>query len=179
MLRADRRVRSIAMTSACRFCGAPLRTTFVDLGVQPLANSYLTADQVAAGCEARYPLHRARMHTVLVGSGRRRCAGGGDLRRKLRLLLFLLADVGRARSAVLAREVLLNAGSSLPSLWWSRWPATTATCCSTLWRWEFPCLGVEPTANTAEAARARGVRTEVRVLHPGLGRSARPAVRPR
>jgi len=42
---------------ACRFCGAPLRTTFVDLGETPLANSYVTPDDIAAGRDKRYPLH--------------------------------------------------------------------------------------------------------------------------
>ncbi|WP_341899320.1 methyltransferase domain-containing protein, partial [Ferrovibrio terrae] len=42
--------------SECRFCHAPLRRSFVDLGMQPLANSYVPA--VKAGQdEPRYPLH--------------------------------------------------------------------------------------------------------------------------
>lgn len=40
----------------CRFCNAPLVRTFVDLGVQPLANSYISSDQDRAS-EAFYPLH--------------------------------------------------------------------------------------------------------------------------
>jgi SAM-dependent methyltransferase len=40
----------------CRFCQAPLRHTFVDLGVSPLCESYLQADQVNA-MEPFYPLH--------------------------------------------------------------------------------------------------------------------------
>jgi SAM-dependent methyltransferase len=40
----------------CRFCGAPVTTTFVDLGMQPLSNSYLPAD-AADGMEPFYPLH--------------------------------------------------------------------------------------------------------------------------
>ena len=40
----------------CRFCQTPLAQDFVDLGRQPLANSYLTAAQLAAGHEALYPL---------------------------------------------------------------------------------------------------------------------------
>ena len=40
---------------SCRFCGAPLEVVFVDLGASPLANSYLTADQVSA-MEPFYPL---------------------------------------------------------------------------------------------------------------------------
>ena len=29
----------------CRFCATPLEHVFADLGMTPLANSYLTADQ--------------------------------------------------------------------------------------------------------------------------------------
>jgi SAM-dependent methyltransferase len=41
----------------CRFCRTPLVDTFLDLGRQPLANSYLSAEQLAAGTEQAYPLH--------------------------------------------------------------------------------------------------------------------------
>jgi len=43
------------MTAACRFCSAPLNAVFVDLGMSPLANSYLTPDQGNA-MEPFYPL---------------------------------------------------------------------------------------------------------------------------
>ena len=33
---------------ACRFCGTPLTHTFVDLGKTPLANSYVTPEDVGA-----------------------------------------------------------------------------------------------------------------------------------
>ncbi len=42
-------------TSPCRFCAAPLEHLFVDLGMSPLANSYLAPDQVNA-MEPFYPL---------------------------------------------------------------------------------------------------------------------------
>src|SRR2546423_1771725 len=42
--------------AACRFCSAPLETEFVDLGMSPLANSYLTPEE-ATGMEPFYPLH--------------------------------------------------------------------------------------------------------------------------
>jgi SAM-dependent methyltransferase len=42
---------------SCRSCGSELRHTFLDLGLQPLANSYLTRDEVERGDERRYPLH--------------------------------------------------------------------------------------------------------------------------
>jgi SAM-dependent methyltransferase len=41
--------------SDCRFCGAPLEHVFADLGMSPLANSYLTPEQVNA-MERFYPL---------------------------------------------------------------------------------------------------------------------------
>jgi 2-polyprenyl-3-methyl-5-hydroxy-6-metoxy-1,4-benzoquinol methylase len=40
----------------CRFCGAALEHTFVDLGPSPLCESYLTAEQLN-DMEAFYPLH--------------------------------------------------------------------------------------------------------------------------
>ncbi|MGE0591907.1 MAG: class I SAM-dependent methyltransferase [Vicinamibacterales bacterium] len=39
----------------CRFCGTPLRHVFADLGATPLANAYLTADQLTRP-EPSYPL---------------------------------------------------------------------------------------------------------------------------
>ncbi len=42
--------------TTCRFCSAPLRQTFVDLGVSPLCESYLTAEQLNQ-MEPFYPLH--------------------------------------------------------------------------------------------------------------------------
>jgi SAM-dependent methyltransferase len=41
--------------TACRFCGAPVEAVFADLGMSPLANSYLPAERVNA-MEPFYPL---------------------------------------------------------------------------------------------------------------------------
>ena len=43
-------------TIDCRFCGANVQHTFVDLGTSPLANMYLTANQLNQ-MEPFYPLH--------------------------------------------------------------------------------------------------------------------------
>ena len=40
----------------CRFCEAPLATTFADLGLSPLANSYVEPADLAKG-ERFFPLH--------------------------------------------------------------------------------------------------------------------------
>ncbi len=44
------------MTTGCLFCGTPLRHTLVDLGMSPLCESYLAADQLNQ-MEPFYPLH--------------------------------------------------------------------------------------------------------------------------
>ena len=47
---------SIATTAHCLFCKAPLKHTFVDLGMSPLCESYVTSDQLNR-VESFYPLH--------------------------------------------------------------------------------------------------------------------------
>ncbi len=42
--------------SGCRFCGARLRRTFVDLGMSPLCESYVSAEKLNE-MEPFYPLH--------------------------------------------------------------------------------------------------------------------------
>ncbi len=44
------------INNSCRFCGNQLRHTFVDLGLSPLANSYLREEQLQQ-MESFYPLH--------------------------------------------------------------------------------------------------------------------------
>ena len=44
------------MSPQCRICKSPLTHTFVDLGVSPLANSYVPLDKANEG-EIFYPLH--------------------------------------------------------------------------------------------------------------------------
>ena len=44
------------ISTHCRFCGAGLKRTFVDLGRSPLANSLLSAEDISRG-EVFYPLH--------------------------------------------------------------------------------------------------------------------------
>ena len=50
-----------AIKRPCRFCGETLKFTFVDLGMSPLANSYLKADQLQR-MEPFYPLHAYVCH---------------------------------------------------------------------------------------------------------------------
>jgi hypothetical protein len=49
-------VTDVEAKPQCLFCKAPLRQTFVDLGMSPLCESYLAADQINR-MEPFYPLH--------------------------------------------------------------------------------------------------------------------------
>jgi SAM-dependent methyltransferase len=49
-------VQQQAATKPCRFCGAALRRTFVDLGMSPLCETYPSAADLSRG-EVYYPLH--------------------------------------------------------------------------------------------------------------------------
>ncbi len=46
---------NLEMTNSCRFCGKDLKHVFVDLGISPLANSYLKAEELEV-MEPHYPL---------------------------------------------------------------------------------------------------------------------------
>ncbi len=49
-------VQAQTTTQPCRFCGAELQQTFVDLGMSPLCETYISAADLKQG-ETYYPLH--------------------------------------------------------------------------------------------------------------------------
>lgn len=55
----------MSTSNACRHCHAPLRYSFCDLGLSPLANNYLAPDQLARG-EMFFPLHALLCESCLL-----------------------------------------------------------------------------------------------------------------
>ncbi|WP_304165593.1 class I SAM-dependent methyltransferase [Phenylobacterium aquaticum] len=148
------------MTSlACRFCHAPLTQLFLDLGDQPLANSYLTPAQLAAGTERAYPLRTWVCGTCFLVQAEDPVAADDIFDEGYAYFSSYseswVAHAKRYAAAMTARfslgpkslviEVASNDGYLL-----QHFVAAGV-----------PVLGIEPTANTAEAAVARGVPTEV------------------
>ena len=142
---------------ACRSCGAGLTRTLVDLGEQPLANSYLRPGEEAA--EARYPLH-ARVcdecflvqvshavapETVFADYAYFSSYSSTWVEHTRRFAEAARAEFGLGASSLVV-EVASNDGCLL-----RHFRAAGV-----------PVLGVEPAANVAEVARAAGVPTEVR-----------------
>src|SRR5690606_16888709 len=156
--RADRALRERPMTPLCRFCRAPLTETFLNLGDQPLANSYLTAEQLEAGTERAFPLH-ARVcgrcwvqvddpvpadEIVDEGSAYFSSYSAGWVEPARRYAEAMRARFGLGTDSLVV-EVASNDGYLL-----QHFVAMGV-----------PVLGIEPTLGTAEAARAKGVPTEV------------------
>ena len=138
----------------CRLCDARLTRTFVDLGMSPLCESYLPGRQ-ARRC--RSVLSAARPYLRLLSA---RAAPG--VRRPARRSSPTTPTSRRtptrgSRTPGATRDAMIGAarpdGRAASS---SRWPATTATCCSTSSAAGIPVLGIEPAANVAEAAGRDG-----------------------
>ncbi len=145
--------------SLCRFCRAPLTRTFLDLGLQPLANSYLTPAQLAAGNEPVFPLntmvcdacflvqadHEVPAEAIFdEGYAYFSSFSPGWVEHARRYAEAMTARFGLGADSLVV-EVASNDGYLLKHFLAKG----------------VPVLGIEPTANTADAARAMGVRTDV------------------
>ncbi len=141
----------------CRFCQATLTRTFIDLGPQPLANSYLTARDLVRP-EPRFPLHARVCDSCLLvqvddavppeaifsdyAYFSSYAAGWVEHARRYAEMARRRFGLGPTSKVV---EVASNDGYLLQHF------AALGV----------PVLGVEPAANVARAAIAKGVRSEI------------------
>jgi len=151
---------------ACRSCGRPLAHTFVDLGVSPLANSYLEPADLDR-MEPFYPLHvRVCEECLLVQLPAVESAAAifGDYAYFSSFSDSWLDHARRYVEAMTARFGL-GAGSQVIEV---------ASNDGYLLRWfqerGVPVLGIEPAANVAEAARRAGIPTRTEFFGAGSAR---------
>jgi len=143
----------------CRFCRTPLVHTFVDLGDQPLANSNLTAAQLAAGTERRYPLHARVCDACFLVQVEDAVPAEAIFDQDYAYFSsFSSSWVAHARryAEAMAERLNLGPGSLVVEI-----ASNDGYLLQHFVGMGVPVLGIEPAANTAEAARARGVATEV------------------
>ena len=144
----------------CRLCGATVTRTFVDLGMSPLCENYLTPEQVD-GPEPFYPLHVRVCDECLLVQLPDYVAGEEIFSHYAYFSSYSDSWVAHAKRFVddmvdrlglgpdsLITEVASNDGYLLQH-------AVARG---------IPVLGVEPAANIAEVAREKGVRTETEFL---------------
>jgi hypothetical protein len=152
----------------CRFCQTPLVDTFLDLGAQPLANSYLTAEQLAAGTEAAYPLHvRVCRKCFLVQADDAVPADHIFDADYAYFSSYSTSWVEHARRYAVAMADRFGLG---PDSLVVEVASNDGYLLQHFVAMDIPVLGVEPTANTAKAAIARGVPTEVAFFGEETGR---------
>jgi SAM-dependent methyltransferase len=149
----------------CRLCGANLTHTFVDLGMSPLCESYVAADQTDAP-EVFYPLHvRLCAECLLVQLP---AYVSGEHIFSDYAYFSSYSDSWVAHAKRYADEMIERLGLTADSL------VTEVASNDGYLLQHFvaagvPVLGVEPAANVAEAARAKGIPTEVRFLGTDTG----------
>ena len=143
--------------ASCRFCGAPLRETFVDLGMSPLCESYVAADQLAS-MEAFYPLHVRVCGDCLLVQLEEFVAPEQIFSEYAYFSSYSDSWVAHARAYVesMVDRFELDRQSLVVEL-----ASNDGYLLQHVVDRGIPALGVEPAANVAEAARAKGIETVV------------------
>jgi SAM-dependent methyltransferase len=156
--RGNKSLISARAAFACRFCQAPLRTTFVDLGMSPLCQTHIAPDQLHE-MEPFYPLHAYvcdRCFLVQLQEFVTPDAIFGEyayfssystswVEHSRRYVEMAVTRFGLDRNSKVV-EIASNDGYLLQHF------VERA----------IPVLGIEPAANVAAAAIAKGVPTTVR-----------------
>lgn len=143
----------------CQGCGAPLTLTWVDLGMQPLANSNVRPENAGIP-DTLYPLH-ARACTVCLLVQVDSVVPASDIFNEDYAYFSSVSDswlkhCERYVAAMTARFAL-GADSQVIEI-----ASNDGYMLQYFVGAGVPVLGIEPSANTAQAAIARGVPTEVR-----------------
>jgi SAM-dependent methyltransferase len=154
------------LTPDCRLCGASLTRTFVDLGMSPLCESYVAADNLDA-MEKFYPLHVRICDSCLLVQLPAYVSGEDIFSDYAYFSSYSdswVAHAKRYAEAMIAR-VGLTADSLVTEV-----ASNDGYLLQHFLAAGIPVLGVEPAANVAEVARSKGIRTEVQFLGDTTGR---------
>jgi SAM-dependent methyltransferase len=141
----------------CRFCAAPLRNTFVDLGMSPLCESYVPQERLGA-MEPFYPLHVRVCDQCLLVQLEEVVAPDEIFTEYAYFSSYSDSWVAHARDYVesAVERFELDGDSLVLEL-----ASNDGYLLQHVVERGIPALGVEPAANVARAARERGVDTLV------------------
>ncbi len=150
---------------ACRLCGEPLSRTFVDLGMSPLCESYIPADRLDEP-ETFYPLHVRTCASCLLVQLPVYVSGEQIFSHYAYFSSYSDSWVAHAKryADAMIDRLGLNPGSLVTEV-----ASNDGYLLQHFAARQIPVLGVEPAANVADAARARGIRTETQFLGPVTG----------
>ncbi|MEN8161887.1 MAG: class I SAM-dependent methyltransferase [Myxococcota bacterium] len=160
--------------AACRFCGSRETERFVDLGMSPLCESFLTADQLD-GMERFYPLDVFVCSRCLLVQLREYVAPAEIFREYAYFSSY--SDSWLAHARRYTEQVVERLGLG-PEHFVVELASNDGYLLRNFVERGIPCLGVEPAANVAEAARASGVPTRVEFFGRGVAEAIRAESRP-
>jgi SAM-dependent methyltransferase len=156
----------------CRHCGSPLQHTVIDLGHQPPSNAYLRPEQLALP-EITYPLqvfvcgscwlvqlpaHAAAAELFTADYAYFSSTSSSWCSHAERFVAAAVDRLGLGPQSLVV-ELASNDGYLLQYVQ----------------QRGIPCLGIEPTAATAEAARVKGITTLERFFGAALAAELEPA----
>ncbi|MBE9218175.1 class I SAM-dependent methyltransferase [Dolichospermum flos-aquae] len=143
------------MKNNCRFCHNPLQHTFIDLGKSPIANDYLTSEQLNQK-EKFYPLHTYVCEECLLVQLEEfespdHIFGDGDYAYFSSYSESWLAHV-KAYTDLMVEKFGFNNHSQVIEI-----ASNDGYLLQYFQEKGIPVLGIEPAANTAEVAIAKGI----------------------
>ena len=149
----------------CRLCGAQLTRTFVDLGMSPLCESYVPEERLDEP-EIFYPLHVRLCDGCLLVQLPAYLSGEHIFSDYAYFSSYSDSWVEHAKryADAMIERLHLTSGSLVTEV-----ASNDGYLLQHFQAPGIPVLGIEPAANVAQAAHARGIRTEVRFLGADSG----------
>jgi hypothetical protein len=150
---------------ACRLCGAILTRSFVDLGMSPLCESYLPAEQIDEP-EAFYPLHVLLCEECLLVQLPAYVPGEDIFSDYAYFSSYSTSWVEHAKRYAddMIQRISLNSDSLVTEV-----ASNDGYLLQHFLAAGIPVLGVEPAGNVAEVARGKGINTVVEFLGKQTG----------
>ncbi|WP_405057700.1 class I SAM-dependent methyltransferase [Kribbella sp. NBC_01505] len=158
----------MAATVSCRLCGEDLNRTFVDLGMSPPCESFLSADQIDAG-ETFYPLNVRICDNCLLVQLPAYVAADDVFSDYLYFSSYSTSWVEHARRFVVDMQERLDLGAESLIVEAASNDGYLLQHAVAL---GIPVLGIEPAGNIAEIANEKGIRTESYFLGEATGTDA-------
>src|SRR5215475_8127032 len=151
--------------AVCRLCGAELTRTFVDLGMSPLCESYVPEERLDEA-EAFYPLHVRLCDSCLLVQVPAYVSGEHIFSDYAYFSSYSDSWVAHAKRYA---DAMIDRLRLTPDSLVTEVASNDGYLLQHFLARGIPVLGVEPAANVADAARSRGIPTEVKFLGPETG----------
>jgi hypothetical protein len=142
----------------CRFCAAPLETTFVDLGMSPLCQTHIEPHELNS-MERFYPLHAWVCESCFLVQLEEYVSPDQIFSDYAYFSSYSDSWVEHARqyTDLVAKRFSLGQKSLVMEI-----ASNDGYLLQHFMAKKIPCLGIEPAANVAKVAVERGIRTTVR-----------------